>query len=233
MRPKRNAIRRRAILTAPAAVVLFFLLSCSGRSPEILSVEARVHAVDDRATGSRYPALSVFVLPRDEDGFSDIRELFVIHDEAELLWSFAAEEWQQVASGGETWIGFDGLTAGDPSALPGGLYRVVVLDAAGDRAETSFSLASGMIARATRMSSSGFPDLRFEGGGIRIVGGPSPVVVRIFDRTGARISEAVAEQGFVSFEAFPGSRNVRERGNRAYAYTVDNGLGLVSGPFVF
>jgi hypothetical protein len=121
-------------------------IGCSAAPPQIVAVEARLEYVHDISRDLRYEQLTVFALVRDEDGFGDIDVLYLLHDESELYWRFDAQSWTHQRRSTEDWIGFSGISTADGSDLPRGLYRLVILDASGERDESRVRIDAAPVA---------------------------------------------------------------------------------------
>lgn len=149
---------RPAWTTAAVLALLTLAAACTGSPPEILRAEVRLEYVDNFDLQMVYEQLSAFVLVRDEDGFGDIRRLYLIHDQAELYWQLEADAWTHRRISGEDWIGFAGATMADGSEMPRGRYRLVVMDAAGESDERAVAIDAPQLetvrARMPRFDSS-------------------------------------------------------------------------------
>ena len=230
--------RRRGLLLISAPLlgcVLLVLAACSGAAPEILTIESQVLAINDTSTGTVEAGLSIFVMVRDPDGRSDLKELFIINDEAEMFWSFTDETWLALEREEELWIGHDRIVGAGGRDLPGGLFRVVLLDAAGERSEADFTAAGALVSRAQSLDARAFPALEIGAGSmvVSVPGNQESALVRVFDRGGNRVGNASVEPGRISHGEFESGRPVNRSGNRAFVYVEDGGVGLVSGPYPF
>ncbi len=129
-------LRGAALLLVLANLGVSLLVSgCSAAPPQLVRVEARLEHVHDLDRGVWYEQVVLFALVRDEDGFADIEQLFLLNDEHQLYWRLDGEEWTHERRSGEDWIGMAGLVMAEGEGFPRGLYRVVVLDAAGQQDE--------------------------------------------------------------------------------------------------
>jgi hypothetical protein len=121
------------------ALALCALLSaCGGKPPEIVVVEWRLERRPSRA--GDYESLSVFASIKDDDGIDDVETLWVVNDAEALAWKFTNEDWTKKTEGADDWIGEAGLVRQDYAAMPRGEYRLVAVDAAGERVEKAFSV---------------------------------------------------------------------------------------------
>ncbi len=116
--------------------VVITLSSCSGASPVIYDYTWDLRAHWDYP-GQRYEKLDVHILADDEDGFSEIYEVYLIHDESERYWRIIQDDWKTIELDGVTWIAVQ-VTTEDYQILPRGKYRILVLDFSGFKDERSF-----------------------------------------------------------------------------------------------
>lgn len=115
-------------------------ISCSGADPVIYQLETQMQAY------WKYPygfaeRLLVQILADDEDGFDEIYEVYVIHDERELYWRANKDEWDiQTDRDDKDWIVLTNIISNTSDTLPRGTYRVVLMDYSGYRDERSFEI---------------------------------------------------------------------------------------------
>lgn len=164
-----RATAARAWLPALAllAACLALLAGCAGKPPEVSRVFARLTCSRDPETRRTTESLSVFLAATDPDGQEDLSAFYVIHDGAELFWKVDSTGWLTGAAEGEQWVGTTGLALPDGLPFPGGEYRVVLQDAAGETAEQAFTLPVDRPA-AAEMS---YPRAEVKDGAI-VVSGP-------------------------------------------------------------
>jgi len=131
-----------AVLLLPVCLLSACLLlaGCAGKPPEIGALFWQLNLVDDREQDLLYYALSVFVQAADADGNEDLEEIYIIHDGEELFWRLDRETWLTRDQADETWVGANSISLPTGTMLPGGEYRVLLIDAAGESDETSFIL---------------------------------------------------------------------------------------------
>jgi hypothetical protein len=170
-------VLRLLLAALPAA---FLLPACAGKPPEILRVHWQVTLVDDRESGQRYTAVSLFVRPNDPDGFDDLSELYLIDDRDQLCWRLGADSWQTSGTA-ETWIGSNGLGMPDGSPLPAGEYRVLLRDVGGESAEQTVRLPEVSAEELARL----LPQVEVRGGEIRVSGRASAHQLWLYDRNGS------------------------------------------------
>ena len=123
---------------AAAVGVLIVLGGCETSPPELYELEWILVDFDDRELGRTYERLSLFVRPGDADGMDDLDELYVIFDAAELFWHLTAETWTRDVRDGATWLGTASLTMPGEQQFPTGEYRVLLIDAGGERDTSRF-----------------------------------------------------------------------------------------------
>jgi hypothetical protein len=132
---------RRAMLLAALALgaAICSLVSCGGKLPEVSAVEWRLETRPSER-GSPFESLSVFGSIKDEDGLDNIEEIWIVHDESTFAWKLTSAEWTKAEEGSGNWIGGSSLATPELGPLPRGKYRLVAIDAAGQKAELPFEL---------------------------------------------------------------------------------------------
>lgn len=140
---------------ATLALLLALAGACSQAVPIINTATLRVvyRELDDTLRET----LSVQVLASDEDGFADLDELYLIHDASQLYWKLTAEDWLYIEESNQDWIGSNFLRMPDGQIFPRGLYRVLLIDKAGDRVERELALDADIAPRRS------FPRLALSG----------------------------------------------------------------------
>jgi len=80
---------------------------------------------------------SFFIIPEDDDGIENLRELYLYHDREQLRWSIPHDEWVTLSFEGKNWIGTRSIavTEGD---LPTGVFRAVLINKGGESSEREF-----------------------------------------------------------------------------------------------
>ncbi|TFG63409.1 MAG: hypothetical protein E4H36_05690 [Spirochaetales bacterium] len=106
-----------------------------------------------------YENLSCYLHLGDEDGIEDVEFVYIIHDGDELFWKLSEENWDKRVLNDVTWIGSNSILMADRSPLPRGNYRVIVLDKAGERSESTLFLST----RRLDPSEFTFPELSIRG----------------------------------------------------------------------
>jgi hypothetical protein len=121
---------RRAGLAAAAALVV--VTACTGKPPEIGLIDLKPIYVRNPATGAVDARMRLYLQASDPDGVEDLAAFYLIHDGKEIFWEVRGGAWH---SGGEGWIGTHSLALPSGWQVPGGTYRVVLEDAAGETVE--------------------------------------------------------------------------------------------------
>jgi hypothetical protein len=171
----------RAALALAAALAS---AGCGNKLPEIATLEWRLEkrpAPESTSDGgSDYESLSVFATIRDDDGLDNVSELWILNDDSALAWKLTDADWIKVAEGSDTWMGASALASPELAGMPRGSYRLVAIDAAGQRTEREFRVSGSFPdkkAPATGFSgdrlaiSSSWPEtlaLAFDGTGVLI-----------------------------------------------------------------
>lgn len=116
------------------------IISCSGADPVIYQLETQLQAYWN------YPyefseRLLVQILADDDDGFDEIYEVYIIHDEKELYWRATKDDWDLLTDrDGKDWIVLTNIISSKNDAVPRGEYRVVLMDYSGYRDERLFEI---------------------------------------------------------------------------------------------
>ncbi len=211
--------------------MLFLLNSCTGEAPELYELIHQIIAVEDTTLDIKYEELSLFLHVHDEDGVDDIEFIYLINDSEELFWELDSGIWSLQKSGDETWIGSNGIKMGDYSAIPRGSYRVILVDSAGERAETEIFLNRD----EPMLSALMFPS-------ITIVEELDEISIRsrygrhslwIYNDADELLKNAVVFAGIIPAGSVLDSDDLRESASYLYVYAYDEreGFGLKSGPY--
>lgn len=218
-------------LLATSLVLFGILFSCTGAAPEILQDHAGVYLYRDRTLDTAYERLVFFVSARDEDGFEDIESLYLIHDEARRYWAVDADRWQQDEREEETWIGRNDIQTADYAPLPRGRYRVLLLDAAGERDEREVRVVSPEV----RLSTVEFPDLRLDGERFVLDSVHRTHTIHAFDAAGNLVVSRDVAGRLVPVADVIGANAAALKSFALYLYTFDqeNQVPLLVGPFQF
>lgn len=160
-RPAFGATAAALLIAAPALVTV--LGGCETSAPELYELRWGLVDFDDRDLDRRYERLSVFVRAADADGLDDLDELYVIHDGGELFWRATADTWTRDERDGATWIGAAALAMPGEQPFPDGEYRVLLIDAGGERDTSRFAIPA-------RRSTTPLPEVRQSGGTFAVSG---------------------------------------------------------------
>jgi hypothetical protein len=214
MRPRRAAAI--ALLSALATV------SCGSKPPEVAAVEWRIES-RPTAGGTAYESLSVFGSIKDEDGLDNIDELWVVNDDAALAWKLTNADWIKASEGGDNWIGGSAFATPELGSMPRGAYRLIAIDAAGQRAELAFSVTGGFPGR-------GAPTVVYSKGGLFAIKSGWPETLALaFDATGALLASPPApKQGSTLADAFGQEVASRTASVGAYGYEPALRMGAFS-----
>lgn len=213
----RGRLIRPALILATALTVS----GCNIQPPEVSAVEWRLESRPSES-GKPYESLSVFGVVKDDDNLDNIVELWVVDDEAALSWKLTSADWIRSGEGGDTWIGGSALAQADFSPLPRGSYRLVAIDASGQRAERTFEVAGTFPDRNAPMAS-------YAGSSLSIVSDWPETLVLAFDGTGALIASPGAPPGSSSLdEALGEDIAFRTAELGAYGYDPDLRMGAFS-----
>ena len=160
----RPALATRAAAGCIAALVLIVVVAgCETSAPELYELQWVLVDFDDRELDRRYERLSVFVRAADADGLEDLDELYVVHDGGELFWRATADTWTRDERDGATWIGAASLAMPGEQPFPAGEYRVLLIDAGGERDTARFAIPE-------QRRSTPLPEVRQNGGTFAVSG---------------------------------------------------------------
>ncbi len=224
-RDGRDLPRGGSARAAPRAAIICLslsagLASCGGVAPEILALEWRLE-LRPAAEGS-YESLSVFASLEDEDGIEDVEELWVVNDEEALAWRLDDKNWTKKTEGSDEWIGAAGLARQDYAPLPRGDYRLVAVDAAGERIEKPFRVEGD------------FPDAKapaviLEGGGLRAASSWPETLLLAYDGAGELLATAPSSGAAYGLaELFGPEAAARTVEAAAYGYDPTRKMGAYS-----
>jgi hypothetical protein len=211
--------------------LLTLLAGCAGKPPAVSRVAAQLTLTRDPETRRITETLGVFLAATDPDGQEDLEAFYVIHDGAELFWKVESGQWVTGSAEGEQWVGTNALTVPDGLPFPGGEYRVVLQDAAGETAEQAFTLPEDRLA-AEEMT---YPRAEVKSGTIVVSGPYESPEVRVLGPDGRHRMSFAAARGAGPIEisriaaAIPGLGE--EFRFTAWARDAKTGIAVQSGPY--
>jgi hypothetical protein len=221
----------RAVLLLTVAACLALAVGCSGEPPVISRVFSRITCVRDPQSGRISETLSVFLVASDPDGIEDLSAFYVIGDDAELFWKVGSGSWVKSMAEGETWIGSNSLALPASLPLPGGEYRVMLQDAAGETVEQTFSVPSDRPSPAEQA----YPRAELKGGAIVVTGSRKDTEVRVYGSDGGYRMSFPAGKPTEPLELSRIAAAVPGLGEdftfRVAAFDEKSGCGVESGPY--
>ena len=143
------------LLLTPLMFINLTLISCSRSAPQIQNYTYKL--IYNETAGGIQEQLSLFVLAQDEDGKEDLDRLYIINDEQQLYWTLSSSDWLTVTKDNQLWVGSNSISMVDGHSLPRGLYRLILTDQGGDRAERTIGLDAPIQSRYP------FPQLQIQG----------------------------------------------------------------------
>jgi hypothetical protein len=218
-----------------AAVMIGFILlfaGCSEEPPRIIQIFHQINVVKDLQQQDTYPQLSLFVHTEDDDGTDDIESIYFIEDENELFWRLDDQNWESFEEQGEFWVGTNRIVMNDYSPLPWGDYRLLIIDAAGERDEREIYLAKPEY----MPEEIEFPEVTVENGKVTVSGGEQQRTYWIVREDGRLIKTVKTTEPTISITTLTGSSEEEAREPFAfYMYIYDSALGIgkIIGPFYF
>jgi len=118
------------------AAVILLSISCTNTKPEI--TYGFMQKVLYQGDSGPQEHFSFFIIPEDDDGLDNLDELYLYHDREQLVWKLKSNEWVSYAHDGKTWIGTRSIS-GINNSLPSGVYRAVLVNKGGEKAERNFT----------------------------------------------------------------------------------------------
>lgn len=206
---------RSALALAAAAFASLAGAGCGGKLPEIAALEWRLETRPAKS-GADYESLSVFATIRDEDGLDNIGELWVVNDDSAFAWKLTDADWIKVMEGSDTWIGASALASPDLSGMPRGAYRLIAIDAAGQRTEREFRVSGSFPERKA-------PTAAYSGSLLSVHSTWPETLALAFDGTGLLIASPGAPAQPSSLAAVFGP-DVAARAAEAGSYGYDPAL---------
>jgi hypothetical protein len=202
----------RGLAWAAAAVAVLAASGCGSKLPEISAVEWRLE-MRPIQPGPAYESLSVFAMIKDEDGLDDIDELWVVNDDSALAWKLTNADWIKTTAGGDVWMGGSSLATPELAGMPRGAYKLIAIDAAGQRAEKEFRVTGSFPDKKA-------PSISYSGGKLTIGSGWIETLALAFDGTGALLASPGAPALPSSLSASFG-KDVASRTAEVGAYGYD------------
>jgi len=207
------------------------LAGCTAAPPRIMQTNAAVVWVDNRTLSRTYEELRVFVDAEDENGLEDLQSLYVINDPEELVWRVDQDRWERLPPAAGSWIGYSGFTMPGYTAFPRGEYRVVLVDASGERDEKKIFLPSTDGKGAEDLL---FPSLRVGEENVVVVSPYERNTVKVFDVRGSLVRELVTGARRInSKELFPPGNRPNGPFTLFIHAVTDHGTELLSGPYAY
>ena len=118
------------------ALIIAMSVSCTNTKPEI--TYGFLQLVLYQGDSGPVEHFSFFIIPEDDDGIDNLDELYLYHDREQLRWQIKSSEWVSYIQDGSTWIGTRSIS-NRGGTLPRGMYRAVLVNKGGERAERNFT----------------------------------------------------------------------------------------------
>jgi hypothetical protein len=211
---------------------ILFLTGCSEEPPHIIQVFHQINVVKDLQQDDIYPQLSLFVHAEDDDGTDDIDSIYLIQDEQELFWELDDQNWESFEEQGEYWVGSNRIVMNDYSPLPWGDYRLLIIDAAGERDEREIYLAKPEYT----LEEIDFPEVSVDNGKVDVSGGEKQRTYWVVREDGRLVKTVKTTDPSISVMTLTGSSEEQPADPFAfYMYIYDPvlGIGKIIGPFYF
>ena len=230
LRPASGRFPVAAVVMSLSLSAAILMGSCTGSAPVITQVFRQENFRFDPELGRIYRELSLFLHVSDGDGIDDLDSVYLVSDAEELFFRIDRDEWVLREESGEIWIGSNRLVMPAGEGLPGGTYRVILLDRAGERTSWEIYIPQPTFPEP---DASRFSRLNFEDGRASISGAAGERhILWFYNEAGETVKSFATRDPSFPLESAISSRElaaVRE----IYLYRLDSstGMGMISGPF--
>jgi len=216
-----------AIICTLFFISLSLFFSCTGEAPDVRQLFWQLNLAYDPAIDIKYESLSVFAHVADADGIDDVDLMYIVQDKNELLWELDAEGWSKFEDGEEIWIGSNNIRMNDGSSFPRALYRLIIIDRAGERSSDEFFIN----ADAADVSSAVFPRAVVNGEEISLDGNFREYTLWFYDEEGNQTKIFTSNEKVLPIESVLNARE-RQIVRSFYVNTLDPaaGYGFIYGP---
>lgn len=221
-----RTLRRNVLDFAIIASLVFASSACTVTKPEILELTWQIHHRHDIQERTKTEELSFWVHVNDEDGDDDIESVYIIHDGSELFWRLQADSWERTTIGEELWFGHSGLRMYRDGLFPRGTYRVMVVDRAGERAESTLYVSSDRIPP----EDTEYPVLSIKDGEISVASPTERLTLWFYDGAAAvvKLFPTTSTQIPISSALSRPEQDIAV-GLAVYIYDNDSGIGAITG----
>lgn len=205
-------------------------ISCSGKPPVLGEVWWHLNVEKTPGEEQTVQSLSLFVHATDDDGDKDLEDLYLINDGERLYWEIPSEQWVRYTEQSTDWIGFNGLRAPGDGRFPDGNYRVLLIDAGGERDEKNLFVKNSI----PRDKDIPIPDFAFDSAYLTLTGEYPIYQVWFYNDKG----ELVDKSRNITPGRYQWNELVRNITRRSVEFTVygepqSGAWGLISGPYSF
>jgi len=210
-----------------ASILLVLFGGCTGEAPEIRQIFWQLDLAYDPVADLKYETLSVFVHVADDDGVEDVDLLYILQDQHELVWELNAESWSKFENGEEVWIGSNNIRMGEGSPFPRALYRLIVIDKAGERSSDEFFINTEELDART----GAFPTVSVSGDALQLEGNFKEFTLWFYDEAWDRVKIFTTNEKNLPISS---ALNTREQQIVRFLYVntmaEKGGYGFIYGP---
>ncbi len=125
--------------TVAALLLLLPFFACGANPPRIVTAELRINYARGTANNNSQK-MQMSAIVQDNDGMDDLEMLYILHDDSDLYWTVAQQQWAIVDFRGDQWIGVSDLAMPKSESFPEGMYRIQIYDAGGENDELLIQL---------------------------------------------------------------------------------------------
>ncbi len=203
-------------------------MSCTEHKPQIVDTFWQINLRHNPATHEMQEELSLYVTGDDSDGMEDLKALYIINDQHHRYWNILASEWDTHQIREEQWVGSSRLVNGRKPHWDRGVYRLILMDTGGSQDERDININSNIF----EWQSIPFPSIQVSHEGIRIEGDQREYLIFYYDVDGTLISSIHTLSGYSTWDQLKPSSQDTIDYIEVYTLWEEEGLGLITGPYV-
>lgn len=222
---------RRTVIIFTILISCSLFFSCSQEPPEIIQNYWQLTVVNNVINKTRYEELSLFLHVIDPDGIEDIESVYLIHDDSELFWKLEKQNWETYNNQDEQWLGSNAIVLNDYADFPRGTYRIIVIDATGERDKTEIFIGTETINKRQIP----VPTAEVQKEVINIKSDYTQNSLRIYRDENRHLKTVKTEAERLEISAAFTNRDEQRLAAELYVYAFNSeyGVGVVSGPYYF
>lgn len=220
---------KRIRFSAITLTLIFF--SCSGEAPRLIESWHQLNIINDPESESESnQALSFFIHGEDDDGETDLEQIYLINDEFQLFWRIPSDQWISHTIQGVLWIGFNNLLAPGKGIFPDGEYRILLIDSGGERDEKSFYLRNSL----PEFNEISLPGISYDRNKITIDSDQQQFQIWFYNDDGSFVDKSPSfTMGEYEWNSILQNITRRATSFKVYTEPESGSWGMISGPYHF